>query len=157
MPALVSYHKDFYEGVERNEYFSDFSRLSEKEADFLCSFITNVKLGFLLDGKNKESWKNDNGEDIFDAKTYKSCKLWHHHIGPYLDIINDNKSKIRNINLLGKTSGPIVHYKWYNEEKKHLIIVAFSSKHKPYPSSKNKNNPLGKRSGLIISSNLISV
>lgn len=157
MPANVYYHKSFYEGSSRTEFFSDYLSLYSNEKQLLFHFITLVKLGNLLPGKNKTSWTNTVGEEILSSSVigYKSCKLWHYHLGPHS---NNSlyKKGIREINLKGETSAAIVHYKWYDPSTmKKLIIIAYSPSHDPFPQPRDQGNTITGRSGFVKSDDLI--
>lgn len=157
MPALVHYHKLFYEGKKRTNFFSDFTELLPHELEVLFSFIAKVKSGQPIEGKNKTSWTDENGQEINSVTftSYKTCKLWHCHVGPFTAVPYKAQENIRVLNLKGKTSSAIVHYKWYDVERTKLIIIAFSPKHKPYPKPDHEDNPLPQRGGLILSNNLV--
>lgn len=159
MPAEVFYHKDFRSSSEKSIYFTDFLSLNTQQLDLLGDFIVAVKFGDALKGKNKPSWTDTNNVNISSLALtyYKSCNLWHYHIGPFATHIVKTESKIRILNILGQTSSAIVHYKWYDPStKKKLLIIAFSSVHNPFPDPKDINNPLSKRSGFIKSDDMIS-
>ncbi|HGM7061160.1 TPA: hypothetical protein ACKP7K_004689 [Serratia marcescens] len=158
MPAIVYFHKSFHEGSVRTKYFSDYLSLKDDEKFLLFHFITHVKLGNLLPGKNKTSWTNTKGEEILSSSVigYKSCKLWHYHVGPHSNNNTLHKKGIRDINLEGETSGAVVHYKWYDpSSKEKLIIIAFSPLHDPFPKPRDRNNIIPNRSGAVKLEDLI--
>ena len=158
MPAKVYFHEGFYNGDTRTQFFSDFLALTTEEFDLLFDFITKVKLGGYIEGKNKPSWIEDDGSEIKSValKSYKTCKLWHYHVGPYKKIPFIS-GKIRDINLSGRKSAAIVHYKWFDAGQTKLFIIAFSSEHKPYPKPNDSYNPLSMRSGLTFLNKLIEM
>ena len=155
MPAKVYFHGDFYNGSWRCGKFSDLSKLSVEEAELLYEFAMAVEDGEPVSGKNKESWILDDGSSIPNRAGYKSSLLWHYHLGPYsekLDPLCCTGVRDRNVN--GRRSGPIVHYKWLDPSfKKEMLIIAFSPDHVPFPSPQIKNNHLNLRSGYILDRN----
>ena len=44
------------------------------------------------------------------------------------------------MNLDGETSGPVIHYQKISDE--HIVIIAFSPQHKPFPREWDKPNPI---------------
>lgn len=151
MPAQVYYHKSFFKSRSKCEHFKDYLALEPAELNLLVDFVSDVKHGVALDGRNKPSWLDKNQKEILSVKFryYKTCKLWHYHLGPFSTTPPKVKTKIRVMNIDGKTSSAIIHYKWYNEDMKELIIIAFSPIHDPFPEPDYINNPLKSRSGLL--------
>lgn len=156
MPAEVFFHVDFFNSDSRSKYFADLLSLTDEEEALLFNFAILVKLGQRLEGKNKNSWTNEHGVDVksVSLKYYKTNDLWHYHTGPYKDK-PFYYGTIRNINLQGKTSDAVVHYKWYDKAKTKLIILAFSPTHRPFPKPGDKPNPLNNRSGLLFTKNIV--
>ncbi|MEZ8013703.1 hypothetical protein AB4307_03210 [Vibrio sp. 10N.261.52.C2] len=152
MPAKVFYHVDFYNGDWRCDKFSDFGKLTTGEALRLAEFVTTVEDGDVLPGKNKESWLRDDGTEISERIGYRTNKLWHYHAGPYSQAIDPIRSDlIRNRNVDGHRSGPVVHYKWLDPSvKSELLILAFSPQHTPFPVPRNNPNHLDQRGGILL-------
>jgi len=156
MSAEVFFHMDFYDGEHRDVKFSDYPLLTPVEAASLYSFVLSVQDGEMLIGRNKPSWENAYGDLIKNRVGYKQNSLWHYHAGPY-SISLGSENGVRNKNIDGKTSGPIIHYKWLDPSyKKKLMIIAFSPEHLNFPKPREKPNHLDDRGGFAKSELIIS-
>ncbi|WP_148709212.1 hypothetical protein [Pantoea agglomerans] len=157
MPAEVFFHNKFKGSTARTTFFSDYLALLPSEDNLLSDFIIKVKLGMDLEGRNKSSWTDTNDAEMKSLKltSYKLCKLWHYHAGPFTGLGSFTSKNVRMTNLSGQTSAAVVHYKWYDSAQTKLVIIAFSPVHKPFPGANDVGNPLSLRSGLLLSNDLI--
>ena len=132
----------FINGQNNGEYFVDLPFLDNNQLVDIAKFIKKVESGEALAGKNKESWLLDDLSEAKDSALYKDLCYWHYHVGPYSSqqsITSMTHGLGRNLN--GLTSAAVIHYQ-KKIETKEVVIVGFSPKHIPFPSSDAGNNPL---------------
>ncbi len=141
MKITVNISNAFKFGTTNNKYFKDLPYLNDSQKYLLTDFVYKVSNGMALMGKNKESWLDDDRNEIPNTQDYKYNNFWHYHCGEY----SKNK-KIRSItydlklNLDGFTSSSIIHYR--KVSCKEITVVGFSPEHIPFPKADDPENPL---------------
>lgn len=131
-------------GELNNQYFKDTQFLNTKEQEALLDFIEKVTQNSKLSGKNKPSWQDDYGNEIFGTTRYKKLECWHYHSGPSY---HRKKYPVEydrlKLNLDGDTSSEVIHYQKVDMDT--IFIQAFSPKHEPFPSVNSLPNPILER------------
>lgn len=139
----VELSKQFKEGRLNTPFFKDIQEMSDDELKLIFDFMKDVEQGKSLRGKNKPSWQDDNLDDIINTQTYQQNNIWHYHCGPYPQSSKYNAMSGLKLNLNGETSGAVIHYQKITDD--HIIIIAFSPKHEPFPREWESPNPLIER------------
>jgi hypothetical protein len=141
-PFKVTLDPDFITGTTNNKFFLDFPFLTPEHTDALASFMKKVEDGIALTGKNKESWLDDNLDEIPGTEAYRDAQYWHYHCGPTTsDTKNFSLTFGLQRNLYGVSSAEVIHYKKYEDENE-VVVLAFSPEHIPFPSTDDPRNPL---------------
>lgn len=130
------------EGVLNSNQFCDSDFLNENQIKSFTQFIKRVLANQNLTGKNKPSWKNDNGQDIPNTSQYQQNNCWHYHSGPSYDPKFKMKAFTQNLefNPDGDVSAEVIHYKKINRDT--IFISVFSPKHIPFPCVNTHENPI---------------
>lgn len=119
--------------------FTDLPSMSPEQKTRLADFIQKVANGTPLCGKNKESWLDDQLNELPHTSSYRDGNYWHYHCGPYPNTVGSMTFNLER-NLYGLTSSEVVHY--VKDGKNHITIVGFSPEHIPFPRSDIGYNPL---------------
>ncbi|WP_032092070.1 hypothetical protein [Necropsobacter rosorum] len=137
----VELSKQFKEGRLNTPFFKDIQVMTDDELKLIFDFMQAVEQGKPLRGKNKPSWIDDNLNKIIHTELYQENNIWHYHCGPYNATSTKYHAVSRlKLNLEGETSGPIIHYQKISDD--HILIIAFSPKHEPFPREWDVPNPL---------------
>lgn len=137
----VNFSEAFKYGRANNRKFIDMPFLSDGQRQLLFAFAKDVTQDKALMGKNKESWLDDNRNEIPNSQSYQANNYWHYHCGEF-----DPAAKIRSLtyqlrlNLDGLTSRAIIHYQKVSNNE--ITIVGFSPEHIPFPRENDPDNPL---------------
>lgn len=133
---FVYLHEEFVHGNQNADLdkgkLIDYPQMSSSEIDLLNDFFENIFNHQQLEGTNKPSDRNKNG-DIYEPNL---TGYYHYHCGPY-DINKDNYINcLSKNNWKGSKSGPAIHYLKYEENGKEIfIIVAFVISHGKEPGN----------------------
>lgn len=136
----IELSKQFKEGRLNTPFFKDIQAMSDEELKLIFDFMQSVKQGQRLRGKNRPSWIDDNLNDIPNTEVYQQNNIWHYHCGPYAESTIFNPMRDLKINLNGETSGPVIHYQKITDN--HILIIAFSPNHEPFPHAWDTPNPI---------------
>ncbi|MFQ1047124.1 hypothetical protein ACIRXL_12055 [Avibacterium paragallinarum] len=139
----VELSQQFIKGRLNTPFFKDVPAMSEDELKCLFLFMQDIQQGKRLRGKNKPSWLDDNLNEIPHTEIYQQNNIWHYHCGPYQPSNKYHPMSALKINLEGETSGPVIHYQKVTEE--HIVIIAYSPNHQPFPKESDIPNPLTDR------------
>lgn len=137
---IVELSKQFKKGRLNTPFFKDIPCMNDDELNLLFYFMKCVSNGEPLRGKNKPSWQDDDLHDIPNTESYQQNNIWHYHCGPYAESTIFNPMRDLKINLNGETSGPVIHYQKITDN--HILIIAFSPNHEPFPRQWEQSNPL---------------
>lgn len=143
MFVTVDFHSLFLQGTCNSDSHVDYPHLTSDEQDRLDDFIEGVLDQLQLDGRNKESFTDNDGTPI-EAEEYQLHGLWHYHAGPYLIAGTHKTAPSLPTNLRGSGSQPVIHYV-KDPGKDRIIVIGFSRAHNPFPRSGDKRNPLSYR------------
>ena len=136
----IELSKQFQEGRLNTPFFKDIQAMSDDELQLIFDFMQSIEQGKRLSGKNKPSWLDDNLNDIPNTEVYKQNEIWHYHCGPYNKGSRYSPMSGLKMNLNGETSGPVIHYQKISDE--HIVIIAFSPQHEPFPREWDTPNPI---------------
>lgn len=137
---IIQLSNKFKKGRLNTPFFKDIPYMNDDELALLFDFMRCVSDHILLRGKNKPSWQDDNLDDIPNTKSYQQNNIWHYHCGPYAESTIFNPMRDLKINLNGETSGPVIHYQKITDN--HILIIAFSPNHEPFPRAWDTPNPI---------------
>lgn len=143
MFVTVDFHPLFLKGTCNSDSHVDYPRMTPEERDRLDDFIDGVLEQQELDGRNKESF-TDNDGTLIEAEEYQLHGLWHYHAGPYRSVGTHKTLPSLPTNLRGSGSKPVVHY-IKDPGKDRIIVTGFSRAHNPFPKSGDTRNPLSFR------------
>ncbi|MFZ7173999.1 hypothetical protein ACLSYX_04095 [[Pasteurella] aerogenes] len=144
MEITIQLSKSFQKGSLNTLFFKDIPFMTDDELRLLFDFMQQVSSKKRLRGKNKPSWQDDNLDIIPGTDKYQQNNIWHYHCGPYADTAILNLMGELKLNLNGETSGPVIHYQKVTDN--HILILAFSPLHEPFPREQDSSNPLIERS-----------
>lgn len=131
----------FQKGDLDEESFVDLPNMDQAQRKSLAKFIKKTTDGEPLPGKNKPSHLNDQLEKIPGTDNYENGNYWHYHCGPgYNSSSKFSMTFDLGLNINGSTSAEVIHY--IKENVDTILIVGYSPKHVPFPSSDDGHNPL---------------
>lgn len=139
----INVDDEFSNGSLNEKFFVDMPHMNDEQLAALAKFMAHVSQGLPLPGKNKQSWLDDNLDEIPGTASYKEGKYWHYHCGPRYTT-NPPTAMTFNLglNLNGFTSGEVIHYIKHSSTE--ISIVGYSPCHTPFPKSDSTSysNPL---------------
>lgn len=140
----VDVSTEFKEGLLDEPFFKDIQTMLNQKSDdelaLIFNFMRDVAAGKPLRGKNKPSWIDDDLNTIPNTEFYETNNIWHYHCGPYANIAKLSCMGNLKLNLNGETSAAVIHYQKITEQ--HILILAYSPQHQPFPKETDKPNPL---------------
>ncbi|MBQ4781240.1 hypothetical protein F9U38_12050 [Pectobacterium versatile] len=123
----------FRDGDNNTEFCTDWKFLTADEKTNILEFIKEISTKEYINGKNKESWVDDNHHDIQGAEGYKEENYWHYHCGPkWFQTKLKSITKCMHFNPDGLSSYECIHYYPSSETKNEIIIVGYSRNHIPF-------------------------
>ncbi|KAF6685042.1 hypothetical protein [Pantoea sp. EKM20T] len=135
----------FLEGENDTLFCTDWRYLTPDEKISILTFIKDIDEQTHVIGKNKESWLDDDRDEILGAEGYKDENYWHYHCGPgwYHNTFRC-MTKCLYFNPGGKASHECIHYYPVPEENGKIVVVGYSRIHIPFLRSDDPRNPFFK-------------
>ncbi|HHL1593982.1 hypothetical protein [Klebsiella quasipneumoniae] len=131
----------FRDGENDTEFCTDWKFLTKEEKTEIINFIKEIAEKEFITGKNKESWVDDNHQDIPGADGYRDENYWHYHCGPdWAGGRLKSMTKCLFFNPGGMASQQCIHYYPLENEENEIVIIGYSRNHIPFLLPDDPNN-----------------